>query len=245
LKELRKAIEYLVLMLSSESECCNRLDSEYLKSINLTKNEWRLLDNLILLLKPFYEATNIFSDSSYPTHNLIYLTMRLLIKKFAPSYEQTEDDYADLLFEPSSRHVKEKFYLRVVQGQKKKQVYNKTKKNIHGSQFKDRWLIELPVTNEMLCDLVKTTSYFSLKEYWKVTIFDTVRTLCAKEKYYQPSIRLDESVSAPVYEPITTNDLITDLYSSEELDDKIYDKTKADRYLHELIEKKGYNLLTW
>lgn len=109
LKELRKAIEYLVLMLPSESERCDRLDGEYLKLINLTENEWRLLDNLILLLKPFYEATTIFSGSSYPTHNLIYPTMRLLIKKFAPSYEQTEDDYTDLLFEPSSRHVKKIF----------------------------------------------------------------------------------------------------------------------------------------
>ncbi|CAG8806044.1 36760_t:CDS:2, partial [Racocetra persica] len=66
-------------MLPSESERCDRLD-------------------------PFYETTNIFSGSSYPTLNLIYLTMRLLIKKFAPSYEQTKDDYADLLFEPINRH---------------------------------------------------------------------------------------------------------------------------------------------
>ncbi|CAG8851980.1 32390_t:CDS:1, partial [Racocetra persica] len=104
LKELRKAIEYLVIMLLSESEHCDRLDGEYLKLINLTENEWRLLDNLISLLKPFYEATNIFSGSSYPTLNLIYPTMRLLIKKFAPSYEQTKDDYPDLLFRSINRH---------------------------------------------------------------------------------------------------------------------------------------------
>ncbi|CAG8658710.1 3068_t:CDS:2 [Dentiscutata erythropus] len=70
LKELRKVIEYLGLMLSSE-----------------------------------LEPTNIFSGSSYPTHNL-----KLLINKFAPSNEQTEEDYVDLLFESSSRHVKENFY---------------------------------------------------------------------------------------------------------------------------------------
>ncbi|CAG8808191.1 44085_t:CDS:2 [Gigaspora margarita] len=245
LKELQKAIEYLVLMLLLESEHCDRLDGEYLKLINLTKNEWRLLDNLILLLKPFYEATNIFSGSSYPTHNLIYPTMRLLIKKFAPSYEQTEDDYADLLFESENEFdtlmISEQLrqLLQAAQGRKKRQVYDKTKKNTHSSQFKGRRSIELPVTNGMLCDLVKATSYFSLKEYWEATIFDIVRTLCTKEKYHQPSIRLDELVSTPVYEPVTTNDLIADLYSSEELDDEIYDETKADRYLCEPIEKKG------
>ncbi|CAG8847385.1 20329_t:CDS:1, partial [Gigaspora margarita] len=104
LKELRKAIEYLALILPSEPERCDKLDGEYLKLINLTENEWRLLDNLIQLLRPFYEATNIFSGSSYPTLNLIYPTMRLLVKEFAPSYDQTEDDYVDLLFEPSSGH---------------------------------------------------------------------------------------------------------------------------------------------
>ncbi|CAG8708739.1 11446_t:CDS:2 [Gigaspora margarita] len=223
-----------------QSERCDRLDGKYLKLINLTKNEWRLLNNFILLLKLFYKATNIFSGSSYSTHNLIYPTMRLLIKKFASSYEQTKDDYADLLFEPTTSTT-----ITGSARMKKKQVYDKTKKNTHGSQFKDCQLIELPVTNEMLYDLVKATSYFSLEEYWEVTIFDTVRTLCAEKEYHQPLIRLDESVSMAVHKPITTNDLIADLYSSEKLDDEIYNETEADRYLRELIEKKGCNPLTW
>ncbi|CAG8664389.1 13111_t:CDS:2 [Ambispora gerdemannii] len=51
-------------------------------------------------MEPFYNATTIFSGSNYPTLNLIYLTMTLLIKEFAPSDEETEDDYIELLFEP-------------------------------------------------------------------------------------------------------------------------------------------------
>ena len=84
LRELRKAIDYLVFMLPSEPERCDQLDGEYLNLINLTEREWRLLDNLIPLLKPFYEATTVFSGSNYPTLNLIYPTMRLLIKEFVP-----------------------------------------------------------------------------------------------------------------------------------------------------------------
>ncbi|CAG8831872.1 31304_t:CDS:2, partial [Gigaspora margarita] len=78
LKELQKAINYLVIMLPLESE-------RY---------------SFILLLKPFYDATIIFSGSNYPKFNLIYPTMKLLIKKFEPSNGQTEDDYADILFGP-------------------------------------------------------------------------------------------------------------------------------------------------
>ncbi|CAG8846545.1 20042_t:CDS:2, partial [Gigaspora margarita] len=112
-----------------------------------------------------------------------------------------------------------------------------------------RQLLQLPVTNEMLYDLVKAMSYFSLKKYWEVpekielvasfldlriknlkfldnetikaTIFNTVQTLCTEEEYHQPLIRLDE------------------------IDDEIYNKTEADRYLRELIEKKDCNPLTW
>ncbi|CAG8707961.1 11453_t:CDS:2, partial [Acaulospora morrowiae] len=92
--------DYLVLMLPLKSERCDKLDGEYLKLINLTKNECQLLDDLIPLLKPFYDTTTIFSGSNYPTLNLIYPTMRLLIKEFMPFYGQTEDDYANLLFGP-------------------------------------------------------------------------------------------------------------------------------------------------
>ncbi|CAG8484149.1 14720_t:CDS:2 [Dentiscutata heterogama] len=73
-------------------------EPEYLKLINLTEDEWQLLDDLIILIKLFYEAITIFSGSNYLTFNLIYPTMKLLIKKFKPSNRQTEADYTDLLF---------------------------------------------------------------------------------------------------------------------------------------------------
>ncbi|CAG8491789.1 9031_t:CDS:2 [Cetraspora pellucida] len=47
----------------------------------------------------FYKATTVFSGLTYSTLNLIYPTMKLLIKKFMPSDEQTEKDYINLLFE--------------------------------------------------------------------------------------------------------------------------------------------------
>ncbi|CAG8618012.1 10001_t:CDS:2, partial [Scutellospora calospora] len=228
LKELQKAIDYLVLMLPSESERCDRLDGEYLKLINLTETEWRLLDNLISLLKPFYEATNIFSGSNYPTLNLIYPTMRLLIKKFAPSYEQSKDDYADLLFEPINRHeddpesdIENEFDTLVI----KKSTYN-------DSRFKGHRLIETPVTNEGLCDLVKAACFLSLKEYWE-------------EDNHQPSVGLDELFNTSDREPATTNSLIAALYSNEELNDEIYNETEGDCYLREPIEKRGCDPLTW
>ncbi|CAG8541352.1 20197_t:CDS:2 [Racocetra fulgida] len=79
----------------------------------------------------------------------------------------------------------------------------------------------------------------------KKTITNRVRTLCNEEKYYQPSVELDKSPIMSTLEPATTNNLIVALYSSEEPDDKIYNETEVDRYLHEPVEKKGCNPLAW
>ena len=119
--------------------------------------------------------------------------MKLLIKKFAPSDSQTEDDYADLLFGPreqisdqsqfiadnedsSESNIEYEYEapsileqlrkpLRASQGRKKKDP-KKAKKNIskqyNDSRFKNRRLIESPITSVELHNLVKAASYFSL-----------------------------------------------------------------------------------
>ncbi|CAG8817477.1 13967_t:CDS:2, partial [Racocetra persica] len=110
----------------------------------------RLLDELICLLKPFYEAITIFSGSTYPTLNLIYPIMRLFIKKFALSDEQTKDDYADLLFEP------------------REQINDNQSQLITNDENSDKFNDEIAVDTEGLYDLVKTASYLSLQEYWEV-----------------------------------------------------------------------------
>ncbi|CAG8840271.1 36852_t:CDS:1, partial [Racocetra persica] len=135
------------------------------------------------------------------------------------------------------------------------------------SRFKGRWLIETPVTNEGLCDLVKAACFLSLKEYWKVpkkiglvasfldprikslkflgneTIkamtIDTVQTLCTEEDYRQPSVGLDKPFNTPDHEPATANSLIAALYSNEELNDEIYNETEVDRYLREPNKKRA------
>ncbi|CAG8847944.1 10678_t:CDS:1, partial [Racocetra persica] len=58
--------------------------------------------------------------------------------------------------------------LQAAQGRKNKHNHSKVKKSAHNdSRFKGRWLIETPVTNKGLCDLVKAACFLSLKEYWE------------------------------------------------------------------------------
>ncbi|CAG8715944.1 13760_t:CDS:2, partial [Dentiscutata erythropus] len=123
-----------------KSERSDRLDGEYLKLVNLTDSEWQLLEKLICLLKPFYNTTTIFSGSTYLTLNLIYPMMRLLIKKFVPSDEQTEDDYADLL--PTNKKLK--IYRR-----KSKKI----SKNYEFTESSSMIASNSAITNDLVLDL--------------------------------------------------------------------------------------------
>ncbi|CAG8761097.1 39342_t:CDS:2, partial [Gigaspora margarita] len=222
--ELRKVIDYLVLMLPSEPERCDRLDGEYLKLITLTKNEWQLLDSLIRLLKPFYNATKIFSGSSYPTLNLIYPTMKLLIKDQSQSINNENSDELDIKNEFDTLVALEQLrqLLQVLQG----------------------WP---PVITEELYDLVKAASYLSFQEYWEVPeeIGLVSSFLDPRIKHLKFLVGLDKSPSVSTFETATNNDLIVALYSSEEPDDEIFNEGEVDRYLREPIEKMCCNPLVW
>ncbi|CAG8664453.1 28278_t:CDS:2 [Dentiscutata erythropus] len=241
-----------------KSERCDRLDGKYLKLITLTENEWQLLDGLISLLKPFYEATNIFSDSSYLSLNLIYPTMKLLIKGQSQPIDNEGPDELDI----------ENEFDILYNGKNRKDT------NLYNDpRFKGHRLIEPPVTTEELCDLVKAASYLSLQKYWKVseeiglialfldlriknlkflnnetmktTTINRVRILCDKGNNHPPLVGPDKSSSMLTYEPTTNNDLIVALYNSEEPDDEILNEGEVDHYLHEPVEKMGCNPLVW
>ncbi|CAG8591708.1 2565_t:CDS:2, partial [Dentiscutata heterogama] len=193
-KELKKAINYLVLMLPSEVEWCDRLD-----------------------------ATTIFSNSNYPMFNLIYPTMELLIKKFEPSDGQTKADYTNLLF-GTTKQISDQSQLVIdnensdesdLEYELEAPIILEQLRQLD-SRFKNHRLIEPPVTTVELYDMVKATSYLSLKEYWediKITTINIVRRLCFEEKRHQPLI--EEILKDDEF--ARSNNLMSDLYSNEEL----------------------------
>ncbi|CAG8838826.1 16680_t:CDS:1, partial [Cetraspora pellucida] len=53
-------------------------DGDDLKKLLLNSEDWTSLDELILLLRPFIDATNLTSGSSYTTLSLWYPTLHCL-----------------------------------------------------------------------------------------------------------------------------------------------------------------------
>ncbi|CAG8824908.1 10144_t:CDS:2 [Gigaspora margarita] len=112
---------------------------------------------------PFYDATTIFFGSNYLTFNLIYPTMKLLIKKFEPSDGQTENDYANLLFGPREQISDQSQFIANEEDSSESDIEY---------EFETP---KPPITSLELHNLVKATSYFSLQEYWDVS--DEIRLI--------------------------------------------------------------------
>lgn len=60
----------------------------------------RLLQDLVNLLKPFLDVTELLSGSKYTTLSFVYPTMYYLMNKFAPMNGESDDDLFDLIYGP-------------------------------------------------------------------------------------------------------------------------------------------------
>ncbi|CAG8824944.1 13316_t:CDS:2, partial [Gigaspora margarita] len=155
---------------------------------------------------PFYDTTTVFSGSNYPTFNLIYPTMKLLIKKFEPSNSQTEDDYADLLFGP------------------RKQISNQSQfiaNKEYSSELDIEYEFETPSPQ------IKNLKFIN-DENIKITTINIVRRLCSEKEYHQLLIEeISNNSFAESFSISISNNLMADLYSNEELDSW---QDNADKY---------------
>ncbi|CAG8838324.1 41781_t:CDS:2, partial [Gigaspora margarita] len=152
----------------------------------------------------------------------------------APSDEQTEDDYTDLLFGP--REQINNIQSQLIIDEEDSNEFDNELLDIHkkynDSHFKDHHLIELSVDTEGLYDLVKQIT------------FNIVQKFCTEKEHHQT---LAEKIpknygfaklsSMSASNPAITNDLILDLYNNKE-SDNAYEEDEVDRYLHEPIQKR-------
>lgn len=69
--------------------------------ITLILTNWiflSLLQELVDVLKPFLDATELLSGSKYTTLSFVYPTMYYIIDKFAPTNGESDDDLFDLIY---------------------------------------------------------------------------------------------------------------------------------------------------
>ncbi|CAJ0635797.1 7503_t:CDS:10 [Entrophospora sp. SA101] len=70
----------------------SKSDYKRLKSVFLTDDEWLLMSDLVQILGPFAEATDLLGGSKYSTFSLIYPTLMALINQLT-SDQNNDDDF--------------------------------------------------------------------------------------------------------------------------------------------------------
>jgi hypothetical protein len=74
----------LLNTLATKNDSDSKKDYNRLNSIMLTSDEWNLIQDLIPILKPFAEATEVLGGSTYCTHSIMNPILINIKKRFHP-----------------------------------------------------------------------------------------------------------------------------------------------------------------
>ena len=75
----------LVSTLATKNDLDSKKDYKRLNSIMLTSDEWELIQDLMPVLKPYAEATELLGGSNYCTHSMMNPILINIKKRFSPS----------------------------------------------------------------------------------------------------------------------------------------------------------------
>ena len=75
----------LASTLATKNDLDSKKDYKRLSSIMLTSDEWDLIQDLIPVLKPYAEATELLRGSNYCTHSIMNPILINIKKQFHPS----------------------------------------------------------------------------------------------------------------------------------------------------------------
>lgn len=91
LLKLQNAINILIATMSTESDGDTKKDLKRLKEIMLSEEEWKLMQQLTKLLKPFNDATKLLGGEKYATASFMYYVVTTLLTKVMPAEIETVD----------------------------------------------------------------------------------------------------------------------------------------------------------
>ena len=83
-----------------------------LKDLSLSSDDWELIEILVSLLKPFYDATIQLQNQKYTTLSISYVIEYLLVeffeRKVAQSADEWEAVFSDIFLRYTKKHLQQK-----------------------------------------------------------------------------------------------------------------------------------------
>lgn len=172
---LEEYIKTLITTIPLEIDDPNsKSDYKRLKSVFLTDDEWLLMSDLVQILGPFAEATDLLGGSEYSTFSLIYPTLMALINQLTSDKNNTEND-DDFNVEEESEvfhEAGEVFFEEIEDHQLYYEIFNDD--TPEPPQKKKKISFSNPTQTEGLADLIKERLYFALIYYYEKPIQDAL-----------------------------------------------------------------------
>lgn len=141
----------LLNTLATKNDFDSKKDYNRLSNIMLTSDEWDLIHDLIPILKPFAEATEILGGSHYCTHSIMNPILINIKKRFCPISLQTA---GEINFDNNEMAFDEDIIVEDNDDQSLTQYNNR---NIR---------INTPVRYTGLIDKIKRNLYTAMDHYW-------------------------------------------------------------------------------
>src|SRR3954451_830301 len=152
----------LISTLATKNDLDSKKDYKRLNSIMLTSDEWDLIQDLIPVLKPYAEATELLGGSNYCTHSMMNPILINIKKRFRPSSSRgtAAVERININFNDNNTAFDEDIVIDDENEQPQAEV------EIHSQQLPKRIQINNPVNCHGLMDKIKLGLFAAMNYYW-------------------------------------------------------------------------------
>ena len=175
----------MITTLCIDSDKQAKKDGKRLKDINLTEDEWNAINELIPILEPFANATELLGGSQYATVSFMYPAINVITKGVKPSDSNSNDVEVVDFTEPNTAFDDDVEYEDSEDG------------DIANNQSKQRKIkINTPQDCKNLILKVKSALYESITHYWNIPAdYGLIATLldprCKSLSFISPELHSD------------------------------------------------------
>ena len=145
----------LLNTLATKNDSDSKKDYNRLNSIMLTSDEWDLIQDLIPILKPFSEATEILGGSTYCTHSIMNPILINIKKWFHPITTRDIETADEINFDNNEMAFDED--IAIEENEQQIPQNNTRNRNIQ---------MNVPVRYTGLIDKIKLNFFATMNHYW-------------------------------------------------------------------------------
>ena len=190
-------IQALLPELENDSDLSTRKDGKYLRSIMLSFDEWDLLQELIIVLTPFEQATRHLGREKYITHSIMYPLIKEIKRQLLSS-----SNLSNISSPPNELNFEDVEEVFVLITEVEESENNEIDQNNHNQNKQNRINLNQPLNTKDMLDQVKKNLYDAMCFYWQFLSEDYMLSaiLDPRIKRVNDELEKDEELLRQKYE---------------------------------------------